>query len=419
MNEFYVAPLGGISLAPQLMDMGDKLREDRKAEADKQAKAARFAEVKSAMESAYQSGDPEQMAKVAMTYPEAQKTMESLAGFQSDKTKRQGIDTYRKVLSYSNDPQSAISALQSRVDFLTESGADPRHTMADLTELKGLVESGQDATPFFKQAEMAFAGLAPDEYKALKGVDSGGVPASVKETEWFLSMPPEVQEQHLKLKRQENPSLAAKLQYELDKEEGIIRAQTEGATDKKFKEQLGAQGAKVYTDLQQAAQQASAFIPRLKSLRELSSRVDTGTGAEIKLAAKKALGIDSADMEELNAKLGELAQDILNQQTGTKTDFDFQNAVKQAASLGKTKEANKRLIDALIDRQLEAVSFGDMAKDAYDKNGVKGVLDMRFSPTEQAREGQGMSAIDKQALEWANNNPSDPRSASIKQRLGK
>jgi hypothetical protein len=30
----------------------------------------------------------------------------------------------------------------------------------------------------------------------------------------------------------------------------------------------------------------------------------------------------------------------------------------------------------------------------------------------------GMSAEDKQALQWANSNPNDPRSAQIKQRLG-
>jgi hypothetical protein len=29
-----------------------------------------------------------------------------------------------------------------------------------------------------------------------------------------------------------------------------------------------------------------------------------------------------------------------------------------------------------------------------------------------------MSAEDKQALQWANSNPNDPRSAQIKQRLG-
>jgi hypothetical protein len=33
-------------------------------------------------------------------------------------------------------------------------------------------------------------------------------------------------------------------------------------------------------------------------------------------------------------------------------------------------------------------------------------------------EARGMSADDKQALDWANANPNDPRAAQIKQRLG-
>ena len=182
------------------------------------------------------------------------------------------------------------------------------------------------------------------------------------------------------LVREKGPSLEEKLEFEIDKEKGKLDVQTSAAEEKKFKEALGSEGAKIYTNLQKSAQQASAFLPRLRDLKKLAATVNTGTGAEIRLAAKKALGLDSSSMEELNAKLGELAQDILNQQTGTKTDFDFQNAVRQSASLGKTKEANALLIDALIDRQLDAVSFGDQAREAYERDGVKGVLDMRFTP---------------------------------------
>lgn len=409
MNQFYVAPLGGISLAPQLMDMGNRLRDDRKAESDKQAKMQRFAEVKSAMEEAYGSGNPDQMAMVAMNYPEAQKTIEMLAGFQSDKTKKQGLDTYRQVLARKDNPQAAVNALQVRVDYLTENGANPQHTQADLDELRGAIERGEDPTPIFNNMEMAYAGMAStQEWKAYKGdADKSNLgtynPRDYTTESWSIftrSGNPD------DLERYESQSVieSGGAKFLVDRVTGArtpisstqeaatgqasiasaVRsaeevAQADAATDRKFKEQLGSTGANVYTDLQMAAQKASAFIPRLKSLKELSSKVETGTGAEIKLAAKKALGIDSADMEELNAKLGELAQDILNQQTGTKTDFDFQNAVKQAASLGKTKEANTRLIEALVDRQLEAVSFGDMAKEAYDKGGVKAVLDMRFS----------------------------------------
>jgi len=191
-----------------------------------------------------------------------------------------------------------------------------------------------------------------------------------------------------------DPTLAALIgltQADINKkkEKSKLDVKTGGAQELKFKEQLGAAGGKIYTNLQKAAQKASTFIPRLESLKELASKVKTGTGAEIKMVASRALGIESADMEVLNAKLGELAQDILNEQTGTKTDFDFENAVKQSAALGKTPEANAALINALIKRQQQAVNFGNQAKEAYKSSGPKGVLDMRYvAPPAQNKVGQ-------------------------------
>ena len=169
--------------------------------------------------------------------------------------------------------------------------------------------------------------------------------------------------------------LAAKIKEEREKA-GIKK---ETVQDIKFMEKLGEEASGIYAKLQKAAQDASRFIPRLEGLKKLSQEVRTGTGANISMIAKRVLGFEgAANMEVLNAQLGELAQDILNQQTGTKTDFDFENAVKQAASLGKTNEANAMLIDALINRQQEAVDFGNQAKKAYKESGVKGILDMRY-----------------------------------------
>ena len=56
------------------------------------------------------------------------------------------------------------------------------------------------------------------------------------------------------------------------------------------------------------------------------------------------------------------------------------------------------------------------AKDAYQTEWGD---TQYFKPTEKpGGGGGGLSAIDKQALDWANSNPKDPRSAKIKQRLG-
>ena len=190
---------------------------------------------------------------------------------------------------------------------------------------------------------------------------------------------------------QDEADAAARL--EASKTGAKIKTQTELAPELKFKEKLGSEGAAVYSKLSKAAQEASAFIPRLQSLKELAGKVRTGTGAEIKMIAKRALNVDSADMEVLNAKLGELAQEILNQQTGTKTDFDFENAVRQSAALGKTPKANALLIDALIKRQEQAVNFGDQAKQAYEKYGPKGVLDMRYQQPAQTSSAPKKGAV--------------------------
>lgn len=307
------------------------------------------------------------------------------------------------------DPEERNRFLMGREASLIKNNKDPSDTrgilslpFADQTnELKAVLSKAMPASSFFSKS---------------------GDPSKVQEFKYFKSLSLPEQEEYMNLVRgkqivkygdvqgyidpltntfvpisdsgkttQEvqddiNENENKKLQSQLDQE-------SEAATDRKFKEQIGAEGAAVYSNLQKAAQSASAFIPRLQSLRDLAYKVNTGTGAEIKLAAKKALGIESADMEELNAKLGELAQDILNQQTGTKTDFDFQNAVRQSASLGKTPEANVRLINALIERQQQAIYFADQAKKAYAKDGAQGVLDMRYVAPAQDNTPTGASTV--------------------------
>ena len=331
------------------------------------------------------------------------------------------------------DPKERDEYLAGREKWLIDNNKDPSHTQE--IRLKPFSEQTNELKYVLTRA-MPASSLTKNK---------SGQPSRVQEYEYFTGLGKDEQKDYMNLVRGKQIVTYGDVQGYIDPLTNTFVAISEGgeettsevqsnidetkskqtadklnqeakaASEQEFKKQIGAEGAKVYSTLQKSAQSASAFIPRLQSLRDLAYKVETGTGAEIKLAAKKALGIDSADMEELNAKLGELAQDILNQQTGTKTDFDFENAVRQSASLGKSQEANSRLINALIARQQQAVYFADQARKAYDKNGVKGVLDMRYSaPNDSAvrvNENQ-------QALEWARQNPSDPRAAQIMQMVG-
>lgn len=167
-----------------------------------------------------------------------------------------------------------------------------------------------------------------------------------------------------------------------------LEKQTRAAREKAFEEVLGKEGGKIYSSLQNAAREASAFLPKLVRLKDMAKAAETGAYAEAKMIAKKYLGMDVSSDETLNAELMGLAQDILNQQTGTKTDFDFQVAVKQAASLGKSPEANVALINALIARQEAAIKFGDMAQEALQRGGPQAVMGLRLGADPQGAPSQ-------------------------------
>lgn len=310
------------------------------------------------------------------------------------------------------DPEKRNKYLGGRENWLIENNKDPSDTRGVMAlpfdeqtnELKRVLAKAMPVSSFFSKGKNAqpskvqeyeyFTKLSPDEQADYMNLVRGKQIVTYGDVQGYID--PRTN-QFVPISEKGNKT-TDEIQDEIDESKNKqtsdkLELETKAASERKFKEQIGAEGAQVYSSLQKAAQSASAFIPRLQSLRDLAYKVETGTGAEIKLAAKKALGIDSADMEELNAKLGELAQDILNQQTGTKTDFDFQNAVRQSASLGKSPEANVRLIKALIERQQQAIYFADQAKKAYAKDGVKGVLDMRYSaPVDNSGDATGATS---------------------------
>jgi len=61
----------------------------------------------------------------------------------------------------------------------------------------------------------------------------------------------------------------------------------------------------------------------------------------------------------------------------------------------------------------------DPAKRAKAEANIKATKDAVLKEYQMGGGGGGsMSPQDKQALEWANSNPNDPRSAQIKQKLG-
>jgi hypothetical protein len=210
VNPFYVEPAGNYQQA--LSGLGSVIGNYR----EEQKRLSRSETAKAAAAEAYKSGDPEKVAAASIEYPEIQQTLQSLYGFKNEQTKRNAMETYKEVLANKNNPQAALNAINSRISFVESQGGDPSSvTLRARDRLQSMLESGQDVSPFFKAAELEYAGIAsPQEWKAYSGASQEDSPSSVKETEWFLKQSPKVQEEHLKLKRKTDPTMAEKLALE-------------------------------------------------------------------------------------------------------------------------------------------------------------------------------------------------------------
>lgn len=144
------------------------------------------------------------------------------------------------------------------------------------------------------------------------------------------------------------------------------RSARELETEKK----KGATSIEIESGIVKAAQQARRTRPKVARVREALNFIETGKLAE----AKSILGpfiplLNIEDEQVMQSEITAFVLDTLNEQSGTKTDFDFKKAAEASASLGKSTEANKRILDILIqnlDRASEEedqfVNFVDIEK---------------------------------------------------------
>lgn len=168
-NPFYVAPADYSQGLSGLGAIAGQYRQQK-----------RMDEIKSALSDAYRSGDPNKIAELTIQYPEARDTLQALYGFRNDETKRNALDTYKTVLTNKQNPAAALDAINKRIAFVESQGGDPSSvTIRARDQLQALVESGQDTGPFFRAAELDYAGIAsPQEwsaYAATSGANAGRI----------------------------------------------------------------------------------------------------------------------------------------------------------------------------------------------------------------------------------------------------
>lgn len=170
-NPFYVQPLGGADIGGTLVGIGNILQERRAMEAEqaeKEAEEQRTAEGRQAVSAAYQSGDPNEVAKAMLAYPEMRQQLESAVKFRNQATKQNMLASTREILQ---NPDKTEEILRSRVAFVRSQGGDPTETEAELARYQ------DDPQRYQQSLEFAYAGLAPQqEWEAYQTITGRGGP---------------------------------------------------------------------------------------------------------------------------------------------------------------------------------------------------------------------------------------------------
>lgn len=163
-NPFYVDPgndystgLAGLSstLSGIRKDRVTAAEEQRKQDADNQ-KIQRQQEASKAAQEAYDSGNPEMMARVSFQYPEIAKNLHQAVGLNDEQKVKEASGFARNLLLASPDQREQI--FKDRIQSLRDKGRDPTHTEQAYQHYL------QDPNAAMQGIELDWAAGAPKEY---------------------------------------------------------------------------------------------------------------------------------------------------------------------------------------------------------------------------------------------------------------
>jgi hypothetical protein len=303
-------------------------QQQQRAQAQQQEQAARQqgAEL-------LQSGSPVEIAQFMIKNKNVAKDFTQAANFKDTAAMGSRVDYAKSVIS---GRVPAREAIEAQIKLVESRGGDAQgliKTLAMGTD-EAIIEAAQ------KDLAMLDPKSVIDYNKAMGlGQDDGiaKFPSSVRESMWFNKQSQAVQDVHMKLKRDEKPTLDERLVYEEGKEEMKVDAELDKATRKTQAQRL--QG---YVDT--GVSSADNLIVINQSLALLNS-VATGGIDKALLSAKRLLGIESADEAELSYNLGKtvLAQ-LKPTFGGAFTKDEVKMLINMESNLGKSIEGNKRIL---------------------------------------------------------------------------
>jgi hypothetical protein len=333
------SPLANIGLAYA------QANKQKEQEAQKQQLVTKAQEI-------FKTGDMDAISEFAIANPELGKTMLELGGVRDEAAQKRMVGLTQQLTT----SQSPVEELSNYVRQGEAQGRDMSHSRNMLEKSNG------DPDTLKKIAETSWAATDPTSYKSYRTTlpeaqSASAAPADVRETEWFMKQTPEVQAQHIKLKRKTDPTMAEKLQYEQEK--SGIKVSEAGA-------KKGAEGAATRQQgFIDSGVEAADGLGNAYQVRSLLDSVETGGFDNAALKAKQLFGIESADEAQLSAGLGKAILAQLKPIFGAAfTAAEGDRLQKIEANFGKSTEGNKRLISEIIKTTEKAAKRGIRAAES-------------------------------------------------------
>jgi len=118
----------------------------------------RFTEVQSAAQKAFSSQNPDEVAKIAVQYPEITQMLQQATGLKEDMQKKEASGFLRQLNAASPDQRDAI--YQQRIQSIKDRGGDPSHSIQSYADYKA------DPEGEILNTRMLLAGADPEGYKA-------------------------------------------------------------------------------------------------------------------------------------------------------------------------------------------------------------------------------------------------------------
>ncbi len=166
-NPFFVAPGNDMGQALSgLSNTMSNVRQDRMVAAEKQradekeaAAAARMQEAQAASQAAFQSGDPSEVARASLQFPEIREGLTAAIGL-VDEAKQKEAGEFAKRLLLAN-PADRSAIYQERITALTDQGRDPSHTVQSFKDYS------RNPNGELQALESTWAAIAPKEYMVI------------------------------------------------------------------------------------------------------------------------------------------------------------------------------------------------------------------------------------------------------------